>query len=240
MIKNSVYIIDQIEKYLRSGKCTNKRIYRMLSNVESHEIVFGEQPYVAEVSFSGRGRVVGEKTNFEYSNALKYSVETTNTRTIDFDFAETNQVVLHKDNKAPSWVIEKYSKYYLPEAAQIAKMCRYAGKDHLPSGYKVKSCQVIRSNITYNKSYYADFCAVYIKKNGKQKLIGFLQNGYFTFDDDFTYNNTNFALITNIISYIILGIIVFGIIFGFVSAIINDTKDMGIINYLISCLGIFK
>ena len=194
----------------------------MLSSVVSSDIVFGEQPYVAEVSFSGKGRIVGEKSNYEYSNALKYSVETKNTRTIDFDFYEPNQVVLHKNNKAPSWVVEKYSKYFLPEAAQIAKMCRYAGKDHLPSGYTVKSCQVLSSNITYKKSYYADFCAVYIKKNGKQRLIGFLQNGYFTFDDDFTYNNTNFALIGNIIAFIILGIVAFGIIYGFVTAIAND------------------
>ena len=230
MYKNPVDIVNQIERYLRSGKCTNKKKYKMLSSVVSSDIVFGEQPYVAEVSFSGRGRVVGEKTNFEYSNALKYSVETTNTRTIDFDFAETNQIVLHKNNKAPSWVVEKYSKYYLPEASQIAKMCRYAGQEHLPSGYKIKSCQVIRSNITYNKSYYADFCAVYIKKNGKQKLIGFLQNGYFTFDDDFTYNNTNFALIGNIIAFIILGIVAFGIIYGFVTVIANDPTLFKIIN----------
>ena len=153
MYKNPVDIVNQIDKYLRSGKCTNKKKYKKLASVTSSDIVFGAQPYVAEVSFSGRGRVVGEKTHFEYSNALKYSVETTNTTTVDFDFYEANQVVLHKDNKAPNWVLEKYSKYFLHESAQIAKMCRYAGKEHLPSGYSVKSCQVLRSNITYNKSY---------------------------------------------------------------------------------------
>ena len=232
MIKNAVDIVNQIDKYLRSGKCTNKKKYKMLSSVVSSDIVFGEQPYVAEVSFSGKGRIVGEKSNYEYSNALKYSVETKNTRTIDFDFYEPNQVVLHKNNKAPSWVVEKYSKYFLPEAAKIAKMCRYAGKDHLPSGYTVKSCQVLSSNITYKKSYYADFCAVYIKKNGKQRLIGFLQNGYFTFDDDFTYNNTNFALIGNIIAFIILGIVVAGIVWGFVNAIINDPTLIRLFDFL--------
>ena len=241
MKKDPSYILDKINNYLKSGKCTNKKMYRLLSNVRRGDIVFGSQPYVGIINFSGTGRIVGERVDSNYSYTLNTRVQTTNNHTVEFDFYESNQTVIHRNNKAPNWVLEKYSKYIRHEQDHVSKMCEYAGKHHLPDGFKVKSCQVLSSKVTYTDEYYAAFCAVYILNKGKKRLIGFLNNELFTFDSDFEYENTNFSAVLNVISYIIFGFIVVGVISGIVLAIIEETENSkGIVDLINSLLAFLK